>query len=62
MLDLNLSWLPLTNSCRSLRALPFPPPYQNIDELLEHEVVESKLGTEKQMYGKGFDDLELQVS
>jgi hypothetical protein len=30
--------------------------------LLEHEVVGSKLGTEKQIYGKGFDDLELQES
>lgn len=29
--------------------------------LLEHEIVESKLGTEKPMHGSGFDNLELQL-
>lgn len=55
------AWETLKEVYPHLRALPFPPPYQNIDVLLEHEVVESKFGTEKQMYGKGFDDLELQL-
>lgn len=55
------AWETIKEVYPHLRALTFPPPYQDIHVLLEHEVVESKLGTEKQMYGKGFDDLELQL-
>lgn len=55
------AWETLKEVYPHLRALSFPPPYQDIHVLLEHEVVESKLGTEKQINGKGFDDLELQL-
>ncbi|KAG1881000.1 hypothetical protein F4604DRAFT_1953987 [Suillus subluteus] len=44
-----------------LRAMSFPPPHQDINVLLEHEVVESKLGTEEQVHGAGFDNIELQL-
>ncbi|KAG1824905.1 uncharacterized protein BJ212DRAFT_1323161 [Suillus subaureus] len=44
-----------------LRAISFPPPHQDINVLLEQEVVGSKLGTEEQMHGAGFDNIELQL-
>lgn len=34
-----------------LRTISFPPPHQEVDILLEHEVVKSKLGTEKWIHG-----------
>ncbi|KAG2346293.1 hypothetical protein BDR05DRAFT_959933 [Suillus weaverae] len=56
------AWEALKEVYPHLRALSFPPPRQDIHVLLEHELVATKLGTEVQRNGVGFDDLELQES
>lgn len=55
------AWEALKEVYPHLRALSFPPPRQDIHVLLEHELVATKLGTEVQRNGVGFDDLELQL-
>lgn len=55
------AWQTLKEVYPHLRAVSFPPPHQDINVLLEHEVVNSKLGTEEQMHGVGFDNIELQL-
>lgn len=55
------AWEVLKEVYPHLRALPFPPPHQDVHTLLEHEPVVSMLGTNFQMTGTGFDSLELQL-
>jgi GTPase SAR1 family protein len=55
------AWETLREVYPHLCTLPFPPPRQDVNVLLEHEVIESKLGTEEQVHGTGFDNLELQL-
>lgn len=55
------AWETLKQVYPRLRALSFPPPQQNIRVLLEDEFIATKLGTEIQRNGVGFDDLESQL-
>ncbi|KAG2064110.1 hypothetical protein BDR04DRAFT_1122797 [Suillus decipiens] len=43
-----------------LRTLSFPPPHQDVDALIRHDVVKAKLGTEKLIRGSGFEHIESQ--
>lgn len=55
------AWEVLKEVYPHLRALPFPPPHQDVHTLLEHEPVVSILGTNFETTGTGFDSLELQL-
>ncbi|KAG2366121.1 hypothetical protein BDR07DRAFT_1607092 [Suillus spraguei] len=55
------AWEILKEVYPHLRTISFPPPHQEVDILLEHEVVKSKLGTEKWIHGSGFEHIELQL-